>query len=114
MPRNLPIAWLCEKLPIGTVSESHLQILSDPAFDLVAGEANGTFEKRTVNSALTMDEDFYSNKMAIQRRPLRLTGRALHAVGRLSLRNEVFCVPSDPASEPRGSIPGSGTHPVGL
>ena len=114
MLRNLPIAWLCEEFPIGAVSESHLHIRSDPAVHLVAGEANGTFEKRSVDSALTMDAEVYSNTIVIQRGPLRRIGRALHAFRRLSLRNEIFCVLSDPSSESRDSVPDSGPHPVGL
>ena len=98
--RALPFAPLYEKLLAGTVTKSHLQIWSDTAFDLAAAQANCVFEKRSVDSALTMDADFYLDNMGIQSGPLRRVGQALHAVGRFILRNKIFCILS---AAPSGS-----------
>jgi len=49
-------------------------------------------QKLAVSSALTMDADFYLERMGIRGGPLLAMGRLLHAAGRLILRNKIFCV----------------------
>jgi len=90
--RFLPLPSIYEKLLVGTVSKSHLQIWSDRAFQRAITDAGFTAEKLAVSSALTMDADFYLERMGIRGGPLLAMGRLLHAAGRLILRNKIFCV----------------------
>lgn len=90
--RLLPIRSLYDKLLIGTVSKAHLQIWSDRAFDRAISDAGCTAEKRKIEAALTMDADFYLERMGIRSGPLLMLGRLLHAVGRIVLRNKILCV----------------------
>jgi 2-polyprenyl-3-methyl-5-hydroxy-6-metoxy-1,4-benzoquinol methylase len=90
--RILPLPAIYEKLLVGTVSKAHLQIWSDQAFQRAITDAGFTAEKLKVGSALTMDADFYLERMGIRGGPLLAMGRLLHAAGRLVLRNKIFCV----------------------
>lgn len=89
---SLPTKSVYDRLLVGTVSRSHLQIWSNRAFERTIHDARFEFEKRMTASALTMDADFYLDQMGIRSGILRMAGRALHGIGRGMLRNKFYCV----------------------
>lgn len=83
---------LYEKILLGSVSTSHLQIWSKKAFDLVVNESGLKIVKYDEATEYTMPADFYLKNMNITNPLIRLAGKVFYANAKLLAKNKIIAV----------------------
>jgi 2-polyprenyl-3-methyl-5-hydroxy-6-metoxy-1,4-benzoquinol methylase len=84
-------AKLYTKLLVGTVSRSHLQIWSRPAFELAVREGGFRIARYEEISEYTQPADFYLRNMGITNPLVKLAGRIFYRYARYLARNKIVC-----------------------
>jgi len=83
---------LYTKILRGTVSTSHLQIWSKPAFEKVVSESGLAIEKYVETSEYTMPAHFYLKNMGITNPVIKLCGSLFYRNAKYLAKNKIMCV----------------------
>lgn len=82
---------LYTKILRGTVSTSHLQIWSKPAFETVVGNSGLSIEKYDETSEYTMPAKFYLTNMGITNPVVKMLGSVFYSNAKYLAKNKIMC-----------------------
>lgn len=88
---------LYTKILRGTVSTSHLQIWSKPAFEKVVSESGLAIEKYIETSEYTMPASFYLKNMGVTNPIVKFCAHLFYRNARYLAKNKIMCVLSEKA-----------------